>query len=105
MTKQECIEAMSRNIKEVLNAVVLTKEDLNLYAKDCIAGEITGLEIINALIERAKRKAAEARKEAVKEFAKKLKSEMLDREYNGIHYKWGAFSDNDIDELLKEYEE
>lgn len=41
---------------------------------------------------------------AVKEFADKLKSEMLDREYNGIHYKWGAFSDNDIDELLKEYE-
>lgn len=41
---------------------------------------------------------------AVREFAEKLKSEMLDREYNGIHYKWGTFSGNDIDELLKEYD-
>lgn len=41
---------------------------------------------------------------AVRAFAEKLKSKMLDREYYSIHYKWGAFSGNDIDELLKEYE-
>ena len=56
------------------NAVVITKDELKQY-----------------------------KVQAVREFADKLKSEMLDREYNGIHYKWGAFSDNEIDELLKEH--
>lgn len=44
------------------------------------------------------------KKQAVKEFGEKLKNIMNDREYMGIHYKQGVFSDNDIDELLKEYE-
>lgn len=158
MTKQECIEVMSRNIKEALDsscrmisanscndceflkyrkpgtdcqamciaealymedyrkvpdgAVVLTKEDLNLYAKDCIVGEITGLEIINALIERAKRKAAEARKVAVKEFAEKMKEicvkkrQFIDLDDNGEeeYYFDGAVTIDEIDKLLKEYE-
>lgn len=46
----------------------------------------------------------EIRKETAKEFAEKLKDRMNDREYMGIRYKQGVFSDNDIDELLKEYE-
>lgn len=44
------------------------------------------------------------RQQAVKEFAEKLKSLMLDREYQGVFYKQAVFSDNDIDDLLlKEY--
>ena len=46
----------------------------------------------------------EIRKETAKEFAEKLKDRMNDREYMGIRYKQGVFSDNDINELLKEYE-
>ena len=42
-------------------------EDLKLYAKDCICGELTGLDIINGLIEKAKRKETEARMETAKE--------------------------------------
>lgn len=44
------------------------------------------------------------KREAVKEFAEKLKSRMIDSEYMGVHYKQAVFSKNDIDELLKEYE-
>lgn len=46
----------------------------------------------------------EHRKQAVKDFAEKLKASMIDREYLGVHYKQAVFSENDIDELLKEYE-
>lgn len=42
-------------------------------------------------------------KQAVKEFAEKLKSLMLDREYQGVFYRQAVFSDNDIDDLLEEY--
>lgn len=47
--------------------VLLTKVDMLKYAKDCLAGETTGLDIINGLIARAERKAEQARKKATKE--------------------------------------
>ena len=47
--------------------IVLSREDLKLYAKDCICGELTGLDIINGLIEKAKRRETEARRETAKE--------------------------------------
>ena len=37
------------------DSVVLTREDMKKYAEDCIAGQETGLDIINALIARAER--------------------------------------------------
>lgn len=43
-------------------------------------------------------------KKAVKEFAEKLKEQMGERDYMGVKYKQGVFSENDIDQLLKEYE-
>lgn len=46
----------------------------------------------------------ELQKQAVKEFADKLKKQMGERDYMGVKYKQGVFSENDIDELLKEYE-
>lgn len=45
-----------------------------------------------------------AQKQAVKEFAEKLKERMGERDYMGVKYKQGVFSENDIDELLKGYE-
>lgn len=43
------------------------------------------------------------KKNAVEEFAEKLKKQMGERDYMGVKYKQGVFSENDIDELLKEY--
>lgn len=40
----------------------------------------------------------------VKQFAEMLKEKMDVREYMGVKYKQGVFSENDIDETLKEYE-
>lgn len=45
-----------------------------------------------------------AQKQAVKEFVERLKEQMGERDYMGVKYKQGVFSENDIDELLKEYE-
>lgn len=42
--------------------------------------------------------------QAVKEFAERLKERMGERDYMGVKYKQGVFSENDIGELLKEYE-
>lgn len=50
------------------------------------------------------REIEELQKQAVKEFAEKLKERMGERDYMGVKYKQGVFSENDIDELLKEYE-
>ena len=58
------------------NAVVLTREDMNKYAEDCIAGQEIGLDIINALIARAERykeQAKQTRKETAEKFAERLK--------------------------------
>ena len=47
----------------------------------------------------------EYKRQAVKEFAERLKERMGERDYMGVKYKQGVFSENDIGELLKEYEE
>ena len=52
------------------DSVVLTREDMKKYAEDCIAGQETGLDIINGLIARAERykeKAKQERKETARE--------------------------------------
>ena len=41
--------------------------------------------------------------EKLKQFAERLKEKMGVREYMGVKYKQGVFSDNDIDETLKEF--
>ena len=46
----------------------------------------------------------EYKRQSVKEFAEKLKERMGERDYMGVKYKQGVFSENDIGELLKEYE-
>ena len=90
---KRAVEQGYRKIPE--GAVVLTKEECD---NKVILNEDHFERALN--YEREK-----ARKETAKEFAEKLKDRMNDREYMGIRYKQGVFSDNDIDELLKEYEE
>ena len=53
------------------DSIVFSREDMKKYAKDCIAGEETGLDIINALIARAERYKEKA-KQASKETAEKI---------------------------------
>lgn len=40
----------------------------------------------------------------LKQFAERLKEKMGVREYMGVKYKQGVFSENEIDEILKEFE-
>ena len=49
--------------------------------------------------------AEDIRKEAVNDFAEFLKSQMKERDYMGIKYKQGVFSDSDIDYFVKQYKE
>lgn len=42
-------------------------------------------------------------KEELKQFAERLKAKMSVREYMGVKYKQGVFSENEIDETLKEF--
>ena len=56
------------------NAVVLTRENINKYAKDCIVGHETGLDIINGLIAMGESKAERARKETATDFIFKVES-------------------------------
>ena len=43
------------------------------------------------------------RKETAEKFAERLKSEMQERDYMGVKYKQGVFTDSDIDEIGKEF--
>ena len=45
------------------------------------------------------------RKETAETFAEKVKSEMQERDYMGVKYKQGVFTDSDIDEICKEITE
>lgn len=92
------------------DSVVLTRENIEKYAKDCIAGQETGLDIINGLIARGESKAERARKKTAKEFAEKVKTKIkeLRRKYhedyiNGLgDEEYNGITENDIDEILKE---
>lgn len=52
--------------------IILTKEDMQKYAKDCLIGEVAGLDILNGEIARGERKAKEARKETAKEILQQI---------------------------------
>ena len=58
--------------------VVLTKENIKKYAKDCIAGEETGLNIINGLIARSEQTRKETAREILQE-VRNLCKEQADR--------------------------
>lgn len=62
---QKLIEHYQPKLPE--GAVVLTKEDLQKYAKDCLIGEVAGYDILQMAFERAKRWRDDARKETAKE--------------------------------------
>lgn len=64
-------EAGYRKIPE--GAVVLTQKDLKEYAKDCLIGEIAGLDILNGAFAKVERVSEETRKETAKRLYNKAK--------------------------------
>lgn len=99
-----------RKINE--GAVVLTREDMSKYAKDCIAGQETGLDIINALIARAERykeQAKKVRKETAEKFAERLKEKLKGCspfayfDLEDLEFDGGTIQEC-IDEICKELE-
>ena len=67
--------------------IILTKEDMQKYAKDCLIGEVAGLDILNGEIARGERKAEEARKETAIEILKDLK-EILEKDDYDYYFEW-----------------
>lgn len=126
MTKQEQIEEMAKTLSEYEineltaekhlaeflynlgyrkvgeNDIILTQEDMKKYAKDCIVGQETGLDIINGLIARAERNKVEVRKETVKEFAERLKAKSI-RHYADDEPRDYTLEYGDVEDLLKEF--
>ena len=83
----------------------------NIWVKDTekLKDRIAELEKENALIKnsvamRDYKTLEEISNNKVKQFAERLKEKMNVREYMGVKYKQGVFSENDIDETLMEYE-
>lgn len=79
------------------DSVVLSREEHEILVKTA-QGKIGSGFMVEAV------STKEQVKQAIKEFAEKLKKRMGERDYMGVKYKQGVFSENDIDELLKEYE-
>ena len=90
-------------LKPPKDSVVLSREDMKKYAKDCIAGQETGLDIINALIARAERYKEQA-KQASKETAEKF-VKLLDEKCEGsqdYRYSYGNIKEI-VYELAKQF--
>ena len=77
--------------------IILTKEDMQKYAKDCLIGEVAGLDILNGEIARGERKAKEARKETAKEILQRLYKSRI-----RINTDYMIYTD-DIHELADKY--
>jgi hypothetical protein len=73
------------------------KERLKKIKKICLSSAFPGKESFDKIISQEKSMIEQAKKEAVKEFAEKLKS--------GHKYMNDVVSILDIDKLLKQYEE
>lgn len=91
-------EAGYRKIPD--GAVVLTKEDLKKYAKDCLIGEIAGLDILKGAFAKAERVAEKVRKETAKEILQKIEGRanwFLESQIQEDHFV------EQIKELVEEY--
>lgn len=108
-----------QQIKEIAGTICNTcKERFEISKKcknviePCIAAYAHAEELYNAGYRKIDENCAvitkgelqEYKRQAVKEFAERLKDRMGERDYMGVKYKQGVFSENDIGELLKEYE-
>lgn len=94
----EILKIQNKNLGIALDCLGAKKERMTERLKQVLLS-IDTVKEMNAMCN-----IDEQRKQAVKEFVERLKEQMGERDYMGVKYKQGVFSENDIDELLKEYE-
>lgn len=100
MNKQEKFEELKKIVKQGFENADCRKPYTN-EPYPYFDSQITC--IANKLIETCHWCEDIIRKNAVKEFADFLISQMGDREYMGVKYKQGVFSDNDVYKMINEF--
>ena len=96
MNKNEMIEEMEKIVDEMYNVYTTTAEDI---AEGLYNAGYRKIDDNCAVITKSELK--EYKRQAVKEFAERLKEHTI--LYNGINVKYEAITADIIDELLKEY--
>lgn len=112
MNKEQQIEEIARTICNTCKERFEISKKCKNVIEPCLAAYAHAEAIYNAGYRKidencaviTKAELKEYKRQAVKEFAERLKERMGERDYMGVKYKQGVFSENDIGELLKEYE-
>ena len=109
MTKQEQIEEMAKIVDEMYNVYTTTADDIadGLYNAgyrkiDDLKAENKQLKTECALLDDELRIARQETIDVLNKLKEKIVERMGDREYMGVKYKQGVFSESEIDEIIKE---
>ena len=109
MTKQEQIEEMAKIVDEMYNVYTTTADDIadGLYNAgyrkiDALKAENKQLKTECALLDDELRIARQETIDVLNKLKEKIVERMGDREYMGVKYKQGVFSESEIDEIIKE---
>ena len=109
MTKQEQIEEMAKIVDEMYNVYTTTADDIaeGLYKAgyrkiDALKAENKQLKTECALLDDELRIARQETIDVLNKLKEKIVERMGDREYMGVKYKQGVFSESEIDEIIKE---
>lgn len=112
MNKEQQIEEIAGTICNTCKERFEISKNCKNVIEPCIAAYVHAERLCNAGYRKIDENCAvitkdelkEYKRQAVKEFAERLKERMGERDYMGVKYKQGVFSENDIGEILKEYE-
>ena len=109
MTKQEQIEEMAKIVDEMYNVYTTTADDIaeGLYNAgyrkiDDLKAENKQLKTECALLDDELRNARQETINVLNELKEKIVERMGDREYMGVKYKQGVFSESEIDDMIAE---
>ena len=109
MTKQEQIEEMAKIVDEMYNVYTTQADDIaeGLYNAgyrkiDDLKAENKQLKTECALLDDELRIARQDTIDALNELKEKIVERMGDREYMGVKYKQGVFSESEIDDMIAE---
>lgn len=109
MDKQKQIEELAKEVYEnSIYSEVMSRDIARYIVKnDYHKGETVSYQaMVNAQnADRWQDGYEQGKKETAEKFAERLKSEMQERDYMGVKYKQGVFTDSDIDEICKEIKE
>lgn len=109
MNKQEQIEEMAKIVDEMYNVYTTTADDIadGLYNAgyrkiDDLKAENKQLKTECALLDDELRNARQETINVLNELKEKIVERMGDREYMGVKYKQGVFSESEIDDMIAE---